>query len=109
MQLFSLDRSPLEPVSHDPGLKKRVLIHNTLPHIKHISHIILQQGDMASEHVHIDTYEVFYCIRGNAEFLIKGEYVTIRKGDLLFVEPGEFHSITEIKEETELLYFRLSK
>ncbi|MGB9714895.1 MAG: cupin domain-containing protein [Thermodesulfovibrionales bacterium] len=109
MRLFSLDKAPLEPVSHNPELKKRVLTHDTLPHIKHISHIILHPGDSASEHVHNDSFEVFYCIRGNAEFLIKGECVSIKDGILLFVEPGEVHSIPKIKEETELLYFRVSK
>lgn len=109
MRLFSLDESPFEPVSHDPLLKKRVLTHDALPHIKHISHIILQSGDSASEHVHNDSFEVFYCIRGNAEFLIRGKYISIKEGNLLFVEPGEVHSIPRIKEETEFLYFRVSQ
>jgi mannose-6-phosphate isomerase-like protein (cupin superfamily) len=108
MKLFSLEESPYEPVSHDPKLKKRVLTRDIHPHIKHISHIILQPGDNASEHIHTDTFEVFYCIRGNAKFLIKGEHISIKKGNLLFVEPGEVHSIPEIKEETELLYFHIS-
>ena len=109
MKLFSLDETPYEPVSHDPGLKKKVLTRGTLPHVKHISHIILQPGDSASDHVHIDNVEVFYCIRGNAEFLIKGQKVFLRKGQLLLIEPGEVHSIPKIKEETELLYFRVAK
>lgn len=108
MKLFSLDESPYESVSHDPKLKKRILTRDTLPHIKHISHIMLQPGDSASEHFHTDTIEVFYCIRGNAEFLVNGKYISIKKGNLLFVEPGEIHSIPEIKEETELLYFLIS-
>jgi len=108
MKLFSLDETPYEPVSHDPGLKKKVLTRGTLPHVKHISHIILQPGNSASEHIHTDDIEVFYCIRGNAEFLIKGECISIMKGHLLFIEPGEFHSIPKIKEETELLYFRVA-
>jgi mannose-6-phosphate isomerase-like protein (cupin superfamily) len=108
MKLFSLDETPYEPVSHDPGLKKKVLTRGTLPHVKHISQIILQPGDSASEHIHTDDIEVFYCIRGNAEFLIKEKYISIRKGNLLFIEPGEFHSIPKIKEETELLYFRVA-
>lgn len=105
MKLFSLDETPYEPVSHDPGLKKKVLTQRTLPYVKHVSHIILQPGDNASEHSH-DDVEVFYCIRGDAEFSIKGESVSIKKGRLLFIEPGEAHSIPRVNEETELLYFR---
>jgi len=109
MKLFSLDETPYEAVSHDPGLKKKVLTRGTLPHVKHISHIILQPGDSASDHVHIDDVEVFYCIHGDAEFLINGESISIGKGHLLFIEPGEVHSIPKIKKETELLYFRVAK
>ena len=108
MKLFSLDETPYEPVSHDPGLKKKVLTRDPLPHIRHISHIILHPGESASEHVHTDDVEVFYCIRGNAEFLIKGKKVFLRKGHLLLIEPGEAHSIPKIKEETEFLYFRVA-
>lgn len=109
MKLFSLDETPYEPVSHDPGQKKKVLTRGTLPHVKHISHIILYPGDNASEHTHADDVEGFYCIRGDAEFLIKGKYISIRKGHLLFIKPGEVHSIPNVKEDTEFLYFRVAK
>jgi len=109
MKLFSLDETLYEAVSHDPGLKKKVLTRDPLPHIRHISHIILHPGDNASEHTHADDVEGFYCIRGNAEFLIKGQKVFLRKGQLLLIEPGEVHSIPKINEDTELLYFRVAK
>lgn len=79
MKLFSLHDIALEPVSHDPGLAKKVLARDPLPSIKHISHIILQPGDSASEHSHSDYVEVFYCIRGDAEFSIQGETLSIKK------------------------------
>jgi mannose-6-phosphate isomerase-like protein (cupin superfamily) len=107
MKLFSLNETPYEPVSHEPGLKKRVLAKDILPSVKHISHIILQPGNSASEHSHSDYVEVFYCIRGDAVFSIKGENISIRKGHLLFVEPGEIHSILKVNEETELLYLHV--
>jgi quercetin dioxygenase-like cupin family protein len=108
MKLFFLDETPYEPVSHDPGLKKRVLTRGTLPCVRHVSHIILQTVDSASEHAHTDDIEVIYCIRGEAEFLIEGEHISIRKGHLLFIESGEVHSIPRVNKETELLYFRVT-
>ena len=105
MKLFSLHDTPFEPISHDPQLKKKVLTRNTLPYIKHISHAILPPGSAVSEHSHVDGAEVFYCIRGKAAFFINGETAIIMKGHLLIIEPGELHSIGEILEETELLYF----
>jgi mannose-6-phosphate isomerase-like protein (cupin superfamily) len=104
MKLFSLDGTLYEPVSHDPGLKKKVLARDALPFVSQISHIILQIGSSVSEHLHNDYFEVFYCIRGNAVFLIKGERVSIKKNHLLIVEPGETHSIPDVIEETEFLY-----
>jgi len=104
MKLFSLDETLYEPVSHDPGLKKKVLARDILPCVSQISHIILQPGSSVSEHLHNDYFEVFYCIRGNAVFLIKGESVSIKKGHLLIVEPKEPHTIPDVIEETELLY-----
>ena len=106
MKLFSLDETPFESVSHDPGLKKKVLTRGSLPHIRHISHIIFQPGDSASEHSHADDVEVLYCIRGDAELIIRGKRVSIKKGHLLFIEPGEAHSIPKVNKETEFLYFR---
>ena len=108
MKLFSLHDIPYEPVSHDPGLRKKVFARDLLPSIKHISHIILQPGENASEHLHPDYGEVFYCIRGNAEFSVQGKGISIRKGHLLLVEPGEMHAIKKVNKETELFYFHVS-
>ena len=107
MKIFSLDDTPYDQISHDPQLKKRVLMRDKLSCVKHISHTILQPGNKASEHIHNDI-EVFYCIRGASVFLINGQKVSVKKGTLLYVEPGEPHAIPEIIEETEILYFRLS-
>lgn len=108
MKLFYLYETPYEPISHDPQLKKRVLARDQLPCLKHISHVILLPGSSVSEHSHFDGAEVFYCIQGKAVFLIKGESVSIKRGHLLIIEPEELHSIPEIIEETELLYFYIT-
>jgi len=105
MKLFSLYDTPFEPISHDPHLSKKVLMRNTLPYVKHVSHVILSPGCRVSEHSHSDGAEVFYCVRGKAIFFIKGETAETMKGHLLVIEPGEPHSIKEVIEETELLYF----
>jgi mannose-6-phosphate isomerase-like protein (cupin superfamily) len=51
---------------------------------------------------------VFYCIRGEAVFLVEGKEVFVREGNLLIVEPGELHCITRIVKELELLYFHIA-
>ncbi len=98
-----------EPVSHDLKLGKRVLARNPTPPITQISYIMLYPGDSSSEHSHVDYVEVFYCIKGDAEFSVQGKTLSIRKGHLLFVEPGEMHAIQKVNEETELLYFHVTE
>ncbi|MEW6587117.1 MAG: cupin domain-containing protein [Nitrospirota bacterium] len=105
MKIFSLHESPYEPVSHDPQLKKRVITRGTLPCVQHVSHIIMRPGDRVSEHTHKNAFEVMYCIGGAAVFIVNGLKVSLNQGNLLSVEPGDSHSIAEIREETELLYF----
>lgn len=107
MKLYSPDNIPFEPVSHDPGLKKKVLIKDSLPFIRGLSHILLAKGNKVSFHNHPDAFEVLYSIRGEAIFTVEKEEVTLKKGECLVIEPGEGHAINAVIEDTELLYFKI--
>ena len=107
MRFYSLTSTPPEPVSHDPGLQKRIIVRDGIPGIKNLSHALLKRGDRASEHCHRDEFEVLYCLRGGLVFDVEGERVEVRRGDCLVLEPGEYHSIPSVLEETELLYFKV--
>jgi mannose-6-phosphate isomerase-like protein (cupin superfamily) len=108
MKLISLDEAPFEPVSHDPGLEKQVLVGpGALPHIKSISHMELGPGDRASTHSHENAYEVFYGINGRVDFIIEDTPVSLTEGTCLVVEPGEAHSIAGAREGSRMLYFML--
>jgi mannose-6-phosphate isomerase-like protein (cupin superfamily) len=109
MKKISLKEIASDPVSHDPGLRKKVLARDISLYLKSISHIILNLGDSVSEHSHSDFLEAFYCIRGYALFHIEGETVEVETGHLLFIELGEKHSIPKVIEETELLYFHMKE
>ena len=105
MRFYSLKSAPFKPVSHDPELKKQVLVTDGFSCVKHLSHIALKPGRTATRHFHKDAYEVFYCIRGKILFKVAGNEVPLARGDCLVVEPGEVHEIFSVVEETELLYF----
>ena len=111
MKIYSTDTAPIIPVSHDPGLKKRLLAgpEEGISCIRHLSHILLRPGDSASEHSHRDAFEVFYCLRGSIVFSIGGMDVELTKGVCLVVEPEEPHAIARCIEESELFYFLVSK
>ncbi len=107
MKKISLNDIASDPVSHDQGLRKKVLARNLSLYLKSISHIVLKPGDSVSEHAHTDFIEAFYCIKGYSLFSVEGAIIALQTGHLLFVELGEKHSIPEVIEETELLYFHL--
>lgn len=107
MKLYSLASTPLEPVSHDPGLKKRVLMRDGIPGVKNMSHVILKKGDRASMHCHREEFEVLYCVRGGLIFEVEGKEVMVKRGDCLVLEPGEYHSIPSVLEDAELFYFKV--
>ena len=109
MKRYSLQDTPVSPVSHDATLKKKVIIPpGTLQGVKYLSHIVLKEGSTAVEHLHAGTNEVFYCIRGRVVFTVNRTEEPLGAGECLVVEPGEPHSIKDVTEECELLYFMSS-
>jgi quercetin dioxygenase-like cupin family protein len=110
MKFLPLDEAPFQPVSHDPKLKKKVLISpGTLPHIAAISHIELNSGDTAVSHRHDDAYEVFFGIEGRVEFVVEETHVGLVEGSCLVVEPGETHSIRDAAKGSRMVYFLLKR
>lgn len=104
MKLHTLDKAEEKPVSHDPGLKKRVLVPEGVGCIIHISHIVLRPGSTASLHSHQDTSEVFYCVRGSITFQVDAAQVVLSAGSCLIVDPKEEHAIVEVPVESEMVY-----
>jgi quercetin dioxygenase-like cupin family protein len=105
MKHYSLDTTPLSGLSHDPTLKKQVLMPpGEMDSPVHISHIVLPAGSTAIEHTHEDKNEIFYGIRGLVVFKVNGKEMPLGPGELVVVEPGEHHSIVDVPEEAEMLY-----
>ncbi len=104
MRRSDLKAAKLVPIRHNPALLKKVLIDGPVSCVKHLSHAVFSPGDTAVEHSHDDAFEVFYCVKGDLVFKVKGEEVLLRGGSCLVVEPGETHSIETVVSETELLF-----
>lgn len=108
MKLYTLEKAQEKPVSHDPGLKKKLLVPDGVGCVRHISHIVLKQGESVADHSHSGGAEVFYCIRGSLKFSVNGEPALLSEGSCIIVEPGEAHAIVEVSEKTELLYMMVA-
>jgi len=104
MKLYDLDKTPETPVSHEPRLKKKVLVPEGIGCVRHISNIVLKKGDHVASHAHETATEVFYCTRGTVEFSVNGKSAAMKNGTCLVVEPGEAHAIVAVGEEAELIY-----
>jgi len=104
MRLHQLNDIPFEPVSHNPELKKQVLVREGVSCIRNFSHITFKPGDAAVEHVHGEGYEIFYLIRGEIVVTVSGKGVALNEGSCLVVEPGEPHALRAITE-AEMVYF----
>lgn len=108
MRLHTLEKAEEKPVSHNPELKKKLLVPEGVGCVRHISQIVLKQGDSASAHAHKDTSEVFYCVRGEMTFHVNGKPVLFAAGSCLIVEPGEEHAILEVAVESEMVYMMVT-
>lgn len=107
MKLTSLDTTPETPVSHNPLIKKRVLVANgEIPHITNFSRAVFPPGEVAPLHNHSDMTEVFYIEAGSAVIDVDGELIDLPQGSCITIASNEQH---ELKNNSPLpltvLYF----
>jgi quercetin dioxygenase-like cupin family protein len=94
MKHGNLDQLPEQPVSHDPGIKKRVMFkRGEIPSVTQYSRAYFQPGQIAPTHSHEDMYEVFLCVRGSGRIVIDGKKYDLNPGQFFLCEPGETHEI----------------
>ena len=51
------------------------------------------------KHMH-NNYEIFYFVRGDAEYIIEGSVYKLRPGDLFFIHPRKFHYLRPVSDAT---------
>ncbi|HZI20712.1 MAG TPA: cupin domain-containing protein [Pyrinomonadaceae bacterium] len=107
MKFVALDSVPEEGVSHDPEIRKRVLLRRgDLPHLTNFARARLLPGHRTTAHAHADMSEVFMVESGSGLMLVAGREVELRPGVCVAVEPGEAHEVSNNGgAELVLLYF----
>ncbi|MDT7540183.1 MAG: hypothetical protein QOE33_87 [Acidobacteriota bacterium] len=107
MRKVSLANIPEEGVSHNPEIKKQVLLRRgDVPHLTNFSRSRLASGQTASAHAHADMHEVFYVESGAGLMKINDEELRLERGVCVAVSPGERHEITNTGEaDLVLCYF----
>lgn len=81
-------------VSHNPEIKKKVLIPNgQIPHLTQFSRATFKPGQVANNHIHQDMYEIFYVENGEGEIIVNGSKYSLASGVCVTVEPAENHEV----------------
>lgn len=109
MKLTALSNLPEEAVSHNPAIRKKVMLRwGDLPHLTNFSQARFAPGQVAPAHAHQDMCEVFFVESGAGTIAINGQPYPLVAGTCIAVEPGETHEVSNTgTTELVLTYFGL--
>ncbi|MDF5719124.1 MAG: cupin domain-containing protein [Rhizonema sp. PD37] len=109
MKLISLNDLPEEAVSHNPEIKKKVMLRfGDLPHLTNFSRARFAPGQTAAAHAHQDMCEVFFVESGSGVIHIDSKEYPLLPGNCVAVERGEVHEVVNNgSTELVLTYFGL--
>lgn len=109
MKIISLSNLPEEGVSHNPEIKKKVMLRaGEIPHLSTFSQARFRSGQVADVHAHDAMYEVFFVEEGEGIIRVENKEYRLEEGVCIVVEPGEVHEITNtMSTELVLTYFGL--
>lgn len=109
MKITNLHEIPEKSVSHNPDIKKKVMLQlGDLPNLTNFSQARFAPGQIARAHAHGDMCEVFFVESGSGTIQIDGTTYDMRAGACIAVEVGEVHEIANTgSAELVLTYFGL--
>jgi mannose-6-phosphate isomerase-like protein (cupin superfamily) len=107
MKIVTLKALPETGVSHNPAIKRKILIGNSeIPQLMMFAKAVLKPGQFIESHAHETMYEIFYICSGRAIFTIDGKEIEVKEGDCITVEPKEKHSVNNpFDSDAAWLYF----
>ena len=110
MQLYRREDVPDEGVSHNPEIRKRVMVRNgSVPALTNFSQSVFAPGQTTTAHTHADMHEVYLIESGRCALTIDGEELELGAGDCIVVEPGEEHSMGNPgDDDLRLTYFGIA-
>lgn len=94
MEYISLTDLPDKSVSHNPNIKKKLIIANgKIPRLTNFAQASFASGQISPAHSHSDMWEVFYAESGSGIIKINDQEYKLEKGITVIVEPEEKHEI----------------
>ncbi len=110
MRIFHLADLPEIGVSHNPDIKKKIILgKGFVPHLMTFAQATFKPGQKVDTHVHETMTEVFYIQNGRAEFIVEGTSFEVTAGDTVVIEAGEKHSQNNpFSQAVTWLYFGIA-
>ncbi|MEM7592028.1 MAG: cupin domain-containing protein [Cyanobacteria bacterium P01_A01_bin.83] len=106
MKIANLNQLPQQTVSHNPKIKKQVMLsQGDIPHLTNFSQATFAPGQTAAAHAHQDMSEVFFVSSGNGLIRINEQEYHLFPGVCVSVEPGEVHEVFNSGEEDLILTY----
>jgi len=109
MKITSLKQLQEEGVSHNPDIKKKVMLKKgDVPGLTNFSQARFAPGQAAPAHAHSDMYEVFFVESGAGVIRVDEVEHFLEPGVCITVEPGEQHEVVNTgSADLVLTYFSL--
>jgi quercetin dioxygenase-like cupin family protein len=107
MKQVSLNDLPIERVSHNASIQKKVMLRSgDLPHLINFAQATFAPGQVAPGHAHQDMCEVFFIESGTGNMCVDGIDYLLSPGTCIAVEPGEVHEVSNRgTEDLVITYF----
>lgn len=107
MKLIKLNELPDQGVSHNPAIRKRVMLeYGAVPGITNYARAVFPPGETVGSHLHNDMTEIFTVELGRGEIRVNDVAYVFSAGTTVVVEPGDVHEIINTgKTELVVLYF----
>ena len=56
--------------------------------------VTVEPGDTIANHYHRTAREFYLVLQGRCQLMVNGERIILRRDDMLLMEPGDIHSLT---------------
>ena len=110
MKITNLRDLPLQRVSHNPEITKKVMLNDRdIPHLTNFSQATFAPGQVASAHAHRDMSEVFFVSAGKGKMWIEGQAYELTPGICIAIAAGETHEVINTgTNDLVLTYFGIA-
>src|SRR3990172_10688028 len=107
MKIIRLDEIPEEAVSHNPRVKKKIMLRaGEVSRLASFARAVFPPGEVAGAHSHERMSEVFFIESGTGIIRVDGKEYGLEKGACVAVLPGETHEVVNSgQEDLVIIYF----